>query len=82
MPAFNPRMGWEFDDEGNFWIQIYTENEDVVVYDVFSLQGYYLKQVTVPHKIREFKDGKVYSILSTEEGYMVVKRFKLKKIKQ
>lgn len=78
MPAFDPRRAWEFDDDGNLWVSIYSKNEEEVVYDVFSPQGIYLKQVIVPHMIRDIKKGKVYSILSTEEGFMAVKRFTLK----
>lgn len=79
MPAFDPRLAWEFDDEGNLWISFFSENEDEVVYDVFSPEGIYIKQVILPHMIREFKNGKVYSIVTTEEGFRAVKRFVLKK---
>jgi len=80
MPAFDHRRAWEFDDDGNLWVSIYSENEEEVVYDVFSPQGIYLKQVVVPHMIRDIKKGKVYSILTTEEGFMAVKRSILKEI--
>ena len=78
MPAFDPRLAWEFDDDGNLWVSFFSENEDEVVYDVFSPDGIYIKQVVLPHMIREFKNGKVYSIVSTEEGFRAVKRFVLK----
>jgi len=78
MPAFDPRLAWEFDDEGNLWVSYFSENEDEVVYDVFSPEGIYIKQVILPHMVREFKNGKVYSIVTTEEGFRAVKRFVLK----
>jgi len=78
MPAFDPRLAWEFDDEGNLWVSFFSENEDEVVYDVFSPEGIYIKQVILPHMIREFRDGKVYSIVTTEEGFRAVKRFVLR----
>ncbi len=34
MPAYDPRIGWVFDDEGNLWVPIYSENEGEVIYDV------------------------------------------------
>lgn len=78
MPAYDPRIGWVFDDEGNLWVSIYSENEGEVIYDVFSPEGIYIKQVILPCRICEIKNDKVYSIVTTEEGYMTVKRFSLK----
>jgi hypothetical protein len=76
-PPFKPG-GWILDEKGNLWILIYSENEDEEVYDVFSPEGIYLKQVTLPHLIYQLKNKKAYSIVSTEEGFRVVKRFRLR----
>lgn len=91
MPPYVPR--WIFDEEGNLWIEIYTESKErekdeerqdekekpkPIAYDVFSPQGDYLKQVVLPHRIYHFKSGKIYSITATEEGFRVVKRFKIR----
>jgi len=91
MPAYAPR--WLLDEEGNLWIEICTEEEEKkededspdeeekpkpVAYDVFSSQGDYLRQVVLPNRIYHFKNGKVYSIVTTEEGFRIVKRFKVK----
>jgi hypothetical protein len=91
IPAYAPR--WVLDEEENLWIEIYTKEEEKkededrpdeeqkpkpVAYDVFSAQGDYLKQVILPHRIYHFKSGKIYSITSTDEGFRVVKRFKIK----
>ncbi len=78
MPAYDPRIGWVFDDEGNLWVSIYSENEGEVVYDVFSPEGLYLRQVVLPCRICEIRKGKVYSIVTTEEGFMAVKRYRMK----
>lgn len=95
MPPYVPR--WILDEEGNLWIEIYTEVEErdeeeasrdeqekpkPKTYDVFSSQGDYLKQVILPHRIYHFKNGKIYSITSTDEGFRVVKRFKIKNWEQ
>ncbi len=77
MPAFDPRKGFEFDGEGNIWVAFYSENEEENVYDVFSPDGIYVKQVIVPHRIYEFFKGKAYSIVTSEDGFRQVKRFKL-----
>lgn len=80
MPAYDPRIGWVFDEKGNLWVSIYSENEGEVIYDVFSPEGIYIKQVILSCRICQIKNGKVYSIVTTEEGYMTVKRFSLKNI--
>ncbi len=82
MPPYDPRIGWVFDDEGNLWISIYSEKDGEVVYDVFSPEGLYLRQVVLPFRICDIKKGKVYCIGSTEDGFMVVKRYKMKEIIQ
>jgi len=76
LPPFQSRR-LVLDEEGNLWIHINSENEDEMVYDVFSPEGIYLKQVTLPHRIFQFKNGKIYSIAVTEEGFRVIKRFRL-----
>jgi len=76
-PAYDPRKGFEFDGEGNIWVAFYSEDLDENVYDVFSPDGIYIRQVIVPHRIFEFFEGKVYSIVTTEEEFRQVKRFKL-----
>ena len=81
MPAFDPRVGWAFDGEGNLWVSIYSEKEGEVIYDVFSPEGIYIKQAILPCRICQIKGDKLYSIVTTEEGYMAVKRFSLKGIK-
>jgi len=77
MPAYDPRLGWVFDDEGNVWVSTYSKNEGEVIYDVFSPQGVYMKQLILSQRIFDIKKGKIYSIVSTEEGFRVVKRFRI-----
>jgi len=75
-PAFKRKL--VFDEKGNVWIQIYHGTDfEGTIYDVFSPGGIYLKQALVEHTIYEFKHGKVYSITRTEDGFRVVKRFRL-----
>ena len=77
MPAYDPRKGFEFDGKGNIWVGFYSEDLDEHVYDVFSPDGVCIKQVIVPHMIYEFYKGKAYSIVTSEDGFRQVKRFKL-----
>jgi hypothetical protein len=77
-PAFYNRH-YFFDDDGNLWLRQYTEEEDeeLGIYDVFSPDGIYIKQVHLPHYLYKFKNGRAYTILRTEEDFRIVKCFKL-----
>jgi len=74
--VFNRR--WLFDDKNNIWIEMFTEDDpEEIVYDVFSPEGIYLKQIRVKYRINELWGGKAYSLVKGEEGYVSAKRFKL-----
>jgi hypothetical protein len=77
MPVFSTR-NIVFDQEGNLWVEL-TKDEDQkgFLYDVFSPEGIYLKQVQIEERISQFMMGKIYSLLRPEEGYPSVKRCKL-----
>lgn len=67
-----------FDESGNFWIEIFNEDDkENIVYDVFSPEGIYLKQAHVKYRISLFEKGRGYSIISTDEGYKAIKRFRM-----
>jgi hypothetical protein len=69
---------WTFDQDGNLWIEIYTDDEiKDHVYDIFSPDGIYLKQITLKHRIYEMKDDYIYSIVRNDDDVPMVKRFKL-----
>lgn len=77
MPAYDSRRGWKFDEKGNLWVSTFSERPGEVIYDIFSPEGIYIKQVILPCRICQIKNGKIYSIVTNEEGYMTVKRFGL-----
>ena len=69
---------WFFDENGNLWIEtLPKEDIEEIVYDIFSPEGIYLKRTYLKHRILHFKNGKAYSIITTDEGYKVVKRFRM-----
>lgn len=76
-PAFSDRRKF-FDDSGNLWLEQYVE-ESVKdkVYDVFSPEGIYLRQVRVPETLHLVRGDLAYTIVKTEDEYQLVKRFKL-----
>jgi hypothetical protein len=78
MPPFKSHL--LFDEKGNLWLELYTkENEEDKIYDIFSTDGIYLKQIRLKHSIRQFKEGMAYCIVRPKDGFPMVKRFKLEK---
>ena len=80
-PEFYPAFSdWHsfFDGEGNLWLEQYVEEgvEDKV-YDVFTPEGIYLKQVRVPETLYLVRGDAAYSIIRQEDEFLVVKRFRL-----
>lgn len=82
-PEFYPAFSdWRkfFDDEGNLWLQQYVEEGiEEFVFDVFTPEGVYLKQVRVPQNLFLVRGDKAYSIVRTEDEFLVVKRFRFKR---
>lgn len=80
-PEFYPAFSdWRkfFDSEGNLWLEQYVaEGVKDHVYDVFTPEGIYLKQIRVPEVLHLVRGDLAYSIVKTEDEYLVVKRFKL-----
>jgi hypothetical protein len=60
------------------WLEQYVE-EGVKdkVYDVFSPEGIYLRQVRVPQTLYLVQGDLAYSIIRQEDEFLVVKRFRL-----
>jgi hypothetical protein len=80
-PEFYPAFSdWRkfFDGDGNLWLEQYVE-EGVKdkVYDVFSPEGIYLRQVRVPQTLYLVQGDLAYSIIRQEDEFLVVKRFRL-----
>ena len=80
-PEFYPAFSdWRkfFDEKGNLWLEQYVE-EGVKdhVFDVFSPEGIYLKQVRVPETLYLVRGDTAYSIIRQEDEFLVVKRFRM-----
>ena len=83
-PEFYPAFSdWRkfFDDKGNLWLEQYVE-ESVKdhVYDVFSPEGIYLRQVRVPETVFLVRGDLAYSIIRGEDEFLAVKRFMMRRI--
>ena len=79
-PAFSDWRKFS-DDSGNLWLEQYVE-EGVKdhVFDVFSPDGIYLRQVRVPEALYLVRGDKAYSIVRDEEELSVVKRFRMVRV--
>ncbi len=80
-PEFYPAFSdWRkfFDDVGNLWLEQYVEEgvEDHV-FDIFSPEGIYLRQVRVPEALSLVRGDRAYCIVRDEDEFLVVKRFRL-----
>lgn len=79
------------DDDGNIWLeqaippvrkkgedgQLEWERAPDHIYDIFSPEGIYLREITLPFRIQCIKRGKFYVLERDEEGYARVKRYRL-----
>jgi hypothetical protein len=80
-PEFYPAFSdWRkfFDEKGNLWLEQYVE-EGVKdhVFDVFSPEGIYLRQIRVPQTLFLVRGDNAFSLIRTEQEYVVVKRFRM-----
>lgn len=85
LPAFQPYM--LIGEDNAIWLQHYrsrarTEEEEVklrkepFLYNVFSPEGVYLKQISVPHRISSLANDRAFCIVRDEKGYVSIKRMR------
>lgn len=73
MPAFRAVV---LDEERNVWVElVQAADAEGFLYDVFSPEGSYLRQVASEFRITLFKKGKAYGIYRTRDDIPSVKRF-------
>lgn len=76
-PAFSDWRKF-FDEKGYLWLEQYP-NEDVEehAFDVFSPEGIYLRKNIVPEVLFDVKEDKAFSIIRTEDDYLVFRRYRM-----
>jgi hypothetical protein len=67
------------DEEGRIFVQTYekTEDEEEDYYDVFDSEGKYIVRTSLKYRPQVWKNNKLYMIEENEEGFQMVKRYKV-----
>ncbi len=75
-PAF---QDFSVDEEGRIFVQTYERqiDENKFYYDIFDPEGRYLAKIPLKMEPQIWKKNKLYSIEEDEEGFQMVKRYKL-----
>jgi hypothetical protein len=75
LPVF--RQIW-VDDQERLWIELYREEEDQnILYDVFSPEGVYLMRVEADRRIFRIRKQHAYGMSTTDDGEIKVERYTL-----
>ena len=80
MPRHHPAFRFfTADDEGRIYVgtREKPENGEGYVYDIFDKEGKYIAKVVFPFRPQVWKKGKVYTIEEDEEGFQMVRRYKV-----
>jgi hypothetical protein len=77
---YPPFLRFIHDEMGRLYVQTYEKAaaKDVYLHDVFDRDGRYIARVPLKRVPVLFRNGKLYSLEETEEGYPVIKRYRLK----
>lgn len=76
---YPPFSGFSFDDIGHLFVKRYEKEADEVgnLYDIFDSEGKYIAQMRFKMNPMIWKKGHLYTIEEDEEGFKVVKRYKI-----
>lgn len=76
---YPPFSGFSFDDLDHFFVRRFEKekNENDNLYDIFDAEGRYIAQLRLRMNPMIWKKGHMYTIEDDEEGFKVVKRYKV-----
>jgi hypothetical protein len=80
IPSHHPAYRWIIvDDSSNLWVRTWEKSpiRQGFYYDVFDTEGKYIAKISLESTPFVFKKGKLYAIEEDEEGFQVVKRYKV-----
>ena len=74
-----PFLRFIHDEMGRLYVQTYEKAaaKDVYLHDVFDRDGRYIARVPLKRIPTLFRNGKLYSLEESEEGYPVIKRYRV-----
>jgi hypothetical protein len=77
--VYPPFIRFTCDEEGRLFVQTYekTEDEEEDYYDVFDSEGKYIVRTSLKYTPLVWKNKKLYMIEENEEGFQIVKRYKV-----
>jgi len=77
--VYPPFIRFTCDEEGRLFVQTYekTEDEEEDHYDVFDSEGKYIVRISLKYTPLVWKNKKSYMIEENEEGFQVIKRYKV-----
>jgi hypothetical protein len=77
--VYPPFIRFSCDDEGRIYVQTYDKTEDgeADYYDVFDSEGKYIARFSLKYWAIVWKKQKLYTIEEDEEGFQVVKRYRV-----
>ena len=80
-PSYPPFQGFFCDDGGRIFVKRFVEVEksDKHYFDVFDEEGKFITNITLDINLQfgTFRDKKLFTIEEDEEGYQVVRRYKV-----
>lgn len=77
--SYPPFSGFSFDDSGRLFVKRYEKetHPSGILFDIFDSERKYLAQMRFKMNPLIWKKGQMYSIEENEEGFQVVKRYKV-----
>jgi hypothetical protein len=76
---YPPFSGFSFDDQGRLFVKRYEKEAHTEggLYDIFDAEGKYIAQMRFKMNPMIWKKGYMYTIEDDEEGFKIVKRYKV-----
>jgi hypothetical protein len=76
---FPPFQTFTLDESGRIFVRTWEkgQEEDEFVHDIFDSEGRYIAQFTSKINVSVWKNGKAYAADESEEGFNVIKRYKV-----
>jgi hypothetical protein len=77
--TYPPFSGFSFDDSGRIFVKRYEKetHQDGILFDLFDPEGKYIAKMRFDMNPLIWKKGQMYAIEENEEGFQVIKRYRV-----